>query len=80
VLRHLCRTRGPVRCADLAANMEGNRTGRCSAPDSCKPSICAEYALLYRSIHETRKRLEALNIGTIVGPENKMAVRDQGWK
>jgi hypothetical protein len=80
VLRHLCRTRGPVRCADLAANMEGNRTGRCSAPDSCKPSICAEYALLYRSIHETRKRLEALNIGTIVGPENKMAVRDQGWQ
>ena len=49
-------------------------------PMDTKATLCAAYRRTYNRIHELKKLLELLEIGTIIPPKNKMRILSQGWK
>ncbi len=45
-----------------------------------KATGCRTYRRIYKRVNDIRKLLEALEIGTILNPDNKMKVVERGWK
>ena len=62
-----------------AANDSRNPCSTCT-PDNMKATTCVAYRNLYNTILELRKVLEFVGIGTILPPQNKMKIREEGWR
>jgi len=72
-----------IRCADLVADIlppgESSPCFLC-VHGSAKASRCPRYKTLYNRILEIKKLFESLEIGTVIYPENKMRIVEEGWK
>lgn len=45
-----------------------------------KATVCKQYKLIYNQILKIKKILETFLIGTIIQPDNKMHIKEEGWK
>jgi hypothetical protein len=68
--------------ADRSRKASGTKNPQC---DSCtretnKASMCPAYKNIYNRVHNLKKLLESMKIGTILTPENKFNIRDEGWR
>ena len=52
----------------------------CVEEGDCKPTVCLLYAKVYRQVNDLKKKLNSLQIGSIVSPLNKQKIRDFGWR
>ena len=72
-----------IRCADLVADiLPPGEPSPCSlcVQGSAKASRCPRYKTLYNRILDIKKLFESLEIGTVIYPENKMRIVEEGWK
>ena len=84
IVTRLARSAGRnVRCSDLMADISqsGDDTpcSRCVS-ESAKATLCPRYKTLYNRILDIKKLFESLEIGTVIYPENKMRIIEEGWK
>ncbi len=68
-----------AREAEGKAEHAGPDCAHCD-PESAKAAQCGRYRSTYNSIHELKKLIEFLEIGTIVSGENRRHVLEDGWR
>ncbi|HOT59877.1 MAG TPA: hypothetical protein PK074_02455 [Spirochaetales bacterium] len=77
----------PVTCAEMFAGFAENPIEQMARQSSCaecvaehhKATLCVNYRRIYNQVLKIKKILETLGIGTIVQPQNKMAIISDGW-
>jgi hypothetical protein len=82
----MSRPGGRATCGEMVIALEGE--GKTGDEDGCrncivragKTTACRSFRKLYLTILELKKLLETLEIGTILAPENKFRIRDEGWR
>lgn len=45
-----------------------------------KATVCKQYKQIYNQILKIKKILETFRVGTIIQPDNKMHIKEEGWK
>jgi hypothetical protein len=79
----------PVHCSDLntflnhsVKDSNFNHKVNCAEclERNYKATLCPRYKTLYNRVHEIKLIIEALEIGTIIYPDNKMKITAEGWK
>lgn len=72
-----------VNCAVILNNcfstLDENPCDEC-LQNKNKVSLCPKYRNIYNRILEIKKLFESLEIGTIIFPDNKMKILQEGWK
>ena len=71
-----------IRCRDIVPLMNEIYTGKkykCN-PGSTIATKCPSYKVIYRHISSLDKKLDNMGIGTIIPPENKKEITEQGWR
>lgn len=88
-LRILAKRQGSVSCDELYNHLvesgHVNHEGKRWTCDECKlrdfkVTMCPKYKTLYNRILEIRRVLETFDVGTVVLPENRREIRDEGWR
>jgi hypothetical protein len=77
----------PVTCSFLESYRSGLNTSK-SCPQVCVECIesgysathCPKYKNYYNRILHIKKLFEALELGTVLTPENKLKIKERGWK
>jgi len=78
----------PVTCSELLEYLKRHNEyykhkevtcGECIEKDF-KATSCGYYKNFYNRILEIKKQLELFEVGTIISPENKLAIKQSGWK
>lgn len=76
-----------VTCADIVVALNGVQAGADAVAEDCrrcissheKASLCPHYRRTYNQVLKIKRTIEALGIGTIVAPPNKMNITTDGW-
>jgi hypothetical protein len=82
----MSRPGGRASCGEMVRAL--GTEGKTGDEDECgdcivragKTTACRSFRKLYLTILELKKLLETLEIGTILAPENKFRIRDEGWR
>jgi len=77
-----------ITCALLFTSLNNNANGDLSINADCETCIssgykvtqCPKYKTIYNRILDIKKLFESLEIGTIISPDNKMKILQEGWK
>ncbi len=86
VIRLLANGR-PITCSFLAGSRSGTDQYE-THPESCRECIeygysathCPKYKNFYNRILHIKKLFEALELGTVSAPKNKLRIKETGWK
>lgn len=68
-----------LRGADVQYQGKANECEQCIA-DNFTATSCSYYKNFYNRILEIKKQFELFEIGTIISPENKLTIKETGWK
>jgi hypothetical protein len=84
----LTRVNRPVTCSEMLEYLKRHNDfykhkettcGECIEKDY-KATSCGYYKNFYNRVLEIKKQLELFEVGTIISPENKLAIKQSGWK
>jgi hypothetical protein len=77
-----------ITCSEMFDFLKGNNESYQDKDNTCRECIekdykatsCGYYKNFYNRILEIKKQLELFEVGTIISPENKLAIKKDGWK
>ncbi|MFA6506335.1 MAG: hypothetical protein WCT14_09565 [Treponemataceae bacterium] len=70
-------TEAPRLTCKTAQSLLGNETDSCNCS---KATLCPKYKYLYNRVHELKRVVGALRLGTIIDPNKRRDILTEGWR